>query len=427
MKLPPNAVAALLLRPAPWPAHLAAYAVVLQELFRQSRRPNNSMDNLFVVRAARLLLDGASPYESERFVYPPSSIPVALLQAHVPDATIRAASAFVVGALLLVAWWAALRLFDAGLGSWLGALGVAAASSFIPAMHLAVLGSWTVLVACLASVALLLMGRGRWLAGGVVIGLSIAVKPMLMPVGLVFLLARRWGGFAAAAGLPVVLCAAVLPFIPQPGLFFTKTIPFLLGGQDEFARPFDGSLQAILPRLGVEGAPVTVARVAVFVLMIVVAVLRWRRGDDERVRIVETSAVLMLGTFLVSTPSFDHYPMILVPALVAAVVVPGSAARSVWFWIALAPFVTSLRWVFIDFLDSGRSGVRQVFKMFAWNVLLLAMFTVTAWTRRRRGAPADDGAGPGPAAAVPAPRRGEAPGERPAAPTTGQGAQAALS
>ncbi|HTJ33850.1 MAG TPA: glycosyltransferase family 87 protein [Dactylosporangium sp.] len=365
---------------APWVAVAGAYALLVQELVRISLTGSmHSMDNLLVVDAVRRLLDGGSPYESDRFLYPPSSVPFALALTPLSDTQLERLFPFGLAALLLLGWWAALRLFGVGLRSWLGVAGVAAFALFNPAVSVVELGNWTAPVAALMSVALLLMGRGRWLAAAAVIGLSIAVKPMLVPIGLVFLLARKWRGLAIAAGIPVAACAAVTPLLPEPGLFFTRTLPFLLGGQDDFARPYDSSLPAMLPRIGIDGAPLAIVRVAVIGIAVAAAVLRWRHGGDERLRLVDTSAILMIGTFLVSTPAFGYYPLVVLPPLVASVLVRGSVARSVWFWVAVVPLVRPLQFIGIDFLDGGHAQYRQAAKPLAWMVIAGTLLLVRTW------------------------------------------------
>ncbi|WP_433605581.1 glycosyltransferase family 87 protein [Dactylosporangium sp. CA-139114] len=370
---------------APWVVLAGAYALLVQELVRISLTGQmHTMDNLLVVDAVRRLLGGGSPYESDRFLYPPSSVPFALVLTPLSDTQLERLFPWGLAVLLLVGWWAALRLFGVGLRSWLGVAGVAAFALFNPAVSVVELGNWTAPVAALMAVALLLMGRGRWLAAGVVIGVSIAVKPMLVPIGLVFLLARKWRGLAAAAGIPVVACAVVTPLLPEPELFFTRTLPFLLGGQDEFARPYDSSLPAMLPRIGIDGAPLVVVRVAVLAVAVATAVLRWRNGGDERLRLVDTSAIVMIGTFLVSTPAFGYYPLVVLLPLVASVVVRGSAARSVWFWVASVPLVRPLQFIGVDFLDGGHAGYRQAAKPLAWMVVAGTLLLV----RTLRGDPA---------------------------------------
>jgi arabinofuranan 3-O-arabinosyltransferase len=410
-----SVLAQLVRRPAPWTARIAAYVVfLLFNLVAMSLTPISGKDDTLIVDAARNLLHGQSPYLSDRFLYLPSSLPFALVQTVLPDHRLVWVLPFAGGALLLVAWWAALRLFDVGLGSWLGVLGVVAFGFLGPPSSVVYLGNWASACAAGAAVTLLLMGRGRWLAAGVALGVSIAIKPMLVPLGLLFLLHRRWAGFAAAAGIPVVMSAAVLAVIPRPGLFFTKTLPFLFGGQDEYARPYDSSLQAILPRLGVGPHWVAAARVAVALATVATAVLRWRAGGEPRLRLVETSAILMIGTFAVATPTFGYYPIVVVPTLVASVVVTGSVARSGWLWLGMAPQsqVTPMPW--IDFPQFDQVSVRQAFKPVLWMAVTGVLLVVSIWRHRREDSPPDRVRGAVPAQAAPAPEPQPAPDPQPA-------------
>jgi arabinofuranan 3-O-arabinosyltransferase len=367
------------LRPAPRSVLLVAYVVFALVPLWAARRADSGEDNFIVVRAARHLLDGATPYADKRFVYPPSSILFALAEAPLPDGVLRHLSPFVCAALLLAAWWAALRLFGVPLRSWLAVLPVGGAALFAPFVNLVMLGSWTAPVAALGSVALLLMGRDRWLLAGLVIGLSIAVKPMLVPLGLVFLLARRWGGFALAAGVPAALAGAMLLLIPDPGRFFTTTVPFLLGGQDDYARPFDISLGAILPRAGLDGPVVLAARVLVAAAALAFAGLRWRAAGRADRRLVETSSIVMLGTFLVSSPGFDHYVLLVLPGLLAGAALPGSPTRTVWFWLALVPQTGAVRIQELDTLH------RRALKDWFMVAVLLAGLIAEVVAARRQG------------------------------------------
>jgi arabinofuranan 3-O-arabinosyltransferase len=372
-------VESVLRRKAPWPARIVVLLLMAQEIYRVSLTWPG-LDNRLVVDAARKLVDGVSPYASVRFLYPPSSLPFALALTPFSDRQLTWLFPWVLGLLLLGGWWAALRLFDLPFFSWLGVLGVGLFAVFNPAVSVVELGNWTGIVAPLMCVALLLMSRNRWLLAGLVIGLSIAVKPMLVPIGLIFLLARRWSGFAAAAGLPLVICGLVFPFLPHPGLFFTRTVPFLLHGQDGYTRLSDSSLPTMLPRLGVDGWPVTVLRLLVLLLAIAAAVLRWRGGGDDRLRLVETSSILMIGAFLVSTPTFGFYPLVIVPALVASAVVPGSVARSVWFWIASIPLLLPVKFYRLDFATPHVVSQMQAYKPFVWLVAVGLLLLIRAAT-----------------------------------------------
>ena len=60
-----------------------------------------------------------------------------------------------------------------------------------------VLENLSALMAFGLAAVLLLASRGRWNEAGAVLGLSIAIKPLLIVVVVVFLLARKWRALAS--------------------------------------------------------------------------------------------------------------------------------------------------------------------------------------------------------------------------------------
>jgi arabinofuranan 3-O-arabinosyltransferase len=368
----------LLKLPAPAAVRVTAVAIFVLHLIRSSFNPLGGQDNALVVNANRKIFDGVSPYLDERFLYPPSSIPFVLPETLLDAAFLRHISPFIVGSFLLIGWVACLKTFEVGLWSWLGTLPMGAATFFLPANGMASLGSWTAPVAAASGVAILLMSRQRWIAAAIVIGISIAVKPMLMPFAFIFVLTRRWKSLAVAAVIPIAICAAMIPFIPNPELFFTKTIPFIVGGQDSYTVIHDSSLPVVLPRLGIPDPIITSVRVFTAVTCLSAAILRWRSPGDLRLRIVEVSGILMIGTFLISTPAFPHYAMIVVPALVASVVVVGSVARRSWFWLALLPLTVFFELPFIDYPDDAGTW-RALKPLLSFTLLLLVFSTSIDW------------------------------------------------
>ncbi|MBW5480831.1 glycosyltransferase family 87 protein, partial [Streptomyces bambusae] len=268
-----------LLAPAPRAWWAAALVVVLSVAVSTSLRENGGSDNAFVVRAADALLSGVSPYEDKRFLYLPSAVLMAVPEALLPPVVLRWVLPLVMSALLAAGWWAALRLFRVpvrsrfAVGGW-GLLALA----YSPYLNLVLIGNWTSLSAAALPLALLLAVKGRWAGAGLVVGLAIAAKPMLVPVGLVFLLARQWRGLAVAVAVPVALSLAGALAMPSPTLFFTKTLPFLLRGQDSYALVWDASPIAVLPRLGVP-QPVAVALAGAGAAVgLWAAWRRWRRA-----------------------------------------------------------------------------------------------------------------------------------------------------
>nr|WP_237694978.1 glycosyltransferase family 87 protein [Streptomyces sp. SID5468] len=372
--------------------------MVLVAVFEVYRRSGlDGMDNRFVIRAARALLDGGSPYADRRFLYLPSSVLAAVPEALLPRGVLRPLVPAATAAAVLTGWWCALRIFEVSPRSRLGVLVAGGLVYFAPFRSLVLLGNWTAFSAAALPLALLLAVRSRWTAAGAVVGTAIALKPMLVPVTLLFLMARRPRALALAAGVPVVSSLAAALVMPNPTFFFTRTLPFLLHGQDAYARPFDASLVAILPRLGVPQSAALLAAAAASGAGVwcawrrwtgagaglpglqpspVPGTARWTAGGGrghltERLRLAETATMLMLSAFLVSRPSFEHYSLVVLPLLLASVVVPGSVARTPWFWLTLLPQVPVIQWPLL------RPVTRRAYKD---ALMLCGLAVVLAWT-----------------------------------------------
>ncbi|MEV6650345.1 glycosyltransferase family 87 protein [Streptomyces sp. NPDC051219] len=369
-----------LLRPASWVCRAAVSAILLVVLMSVALRAwDGGMDNAFVVRAADALLEGRSPYADKRFLYLPSAVLAAVPEALLPLRVLRMLVPSLIMGLLLAGWGFALRIFSVPLGSRFAALGLAGlALGFVPFGNLVLLGNWTAVSAAALPLALLLAHRSRWVAAGLVIGVAIAFKPMLVPIGLLFVFARQWRGLAVAVLLPAAASVLGALVMPNPTFFFTRTLPFLLNGQDDFALIWDASPVAVLPRLGVP-------RPAAFLIAALAAAAgvwcawrRWRRADSGPLRIVETGTMLMLAAFLVSRPSFDHYLMVVLPLLLASGAAACSAPRSPWFWIALVPQVGGFYWPYVT-----EPPTRRAFKDLA-TLCVLALTVMWCCLRPRR-------------------------------------------
>jgi arabinofuranan 3-O-arabinosyltransferase len=192
------------------------------------------------------------------------------------------------------------------------------------------------------------------MAAGAAIGLAVALKPMLVPVWLLFVLARQWRGLAVATSLPGVLSLLGALAMPNPTFFFSRTLPFLLRGQDDFALRWDASPIVVLPRLGVPPSVAVGVSCAAAGFGVWSARRRWRRSDAGPLRLVETGVMLMLAAFLVSRPCFDHYLVVVVPLLLASGAAPCSAPRTPGFWIVLLPQVGGFHWPYLSVPDTRR-------------------------------------------------------------------------
>ncbi|MFF9895736.1 glycosyltransferase family 87 protein [Streptomyces longispororuber] len=357
------------LRPVGWQAWAVLGAVLGALALRVAYRvPDGGMDNGIVVRAAEAWLDGRSPYRDRHFLYLPGAVLAAVPQAVLPRDLVRLLVPFGVTAALAAGWAGALRVHGVPWRSRFAVLGLLGlALGFAPFAHLVELGNWTVASAVALPPALLCASRGHWVRAGVVLGCAVAVKPLLVPVLLLFVFARRWRALGAAVGVPVVLSAATALALPDPAGFFTRTLPFLLRGGDSFVRLYEASPAAVLPRLGVPGVAASLMAGAGALAGVGCAWVRWRRGAPGAGRVVDTAVALMLAAFLVSRPSYDHYLLVVLPLVLAGAFGAGAVVRGPWFWVALVPQVPGFTWLWLE------PGTRRAFKDAATLCLLAAV------------------------------------------------------
>ncbi|MFE6944488.1 glycosyltransferase family 87 protein [Streptomyces chartreusis] len=380
-----------LVRPASWHLWAVLGAVLGAAVARTARLTSDGgMDNAIVVRAARVWLAGGSPYDDPHFLYLPSAVVAAAPWATVPRGVLSVLVPVLVAGCLVGGWVCALRLHGVAPRSRFAALGlIGLAAGFAPFAHLVLLGNWTATAALALPLAVLLVGRGRWVAAGLVLGAAVALKPLLAPMGLLFVFARRWRALAWLAGVPAAASAGAALLLPDPAGFLTRTLPFLLRGDDGFVRLYEASPLAVLPRAGVPAALAALLAFGMTAVGVGCAYRRWRAGDEGPLRPAETAALLMLSAFLVSRPSYDHYLLVVVPLLLAGALKAGSVVRGPWFWLALVPQLPGVTWPYLE------AGERRAFRD-AVTLCVLAV-TLAAHCRRTaaRGNDVGHSAGPG--------------------------------
>jgi arabinofuranan 3-O-arabinosyltransferase len=293
-------------------------------------------DNERVRGAAVTWLHGGFPYADPRFLYLPSSVLAAAPEARLSIAEADMLAHVAVAVCAVAGVYAAFEVAGVSWRSWAPQLAVGGLAVFGPYVKLVEESNWTAAAALAMPATLLLASRERWTLAGVVAGASILFKPMLVPLLVVFVLARRPRALAWAAGIPLVVNAIAVLAVSHPGMFLTRTVPFIASGQDHVAQPYDASLGAVLPQLGV---PVLVSdgiRAVVLAAGCVLVLRRWRRpGGSARLRLAETGCLIMVTVFLVSRPAFDHYALLVVPLLAASLAEEGAAARSTAFAAAV--------------------------------------------------------------------------------------------
>lgn len=290
-------------------------------------------DLLAAWRAVKVFAHGGHPYSVKAFLYPPSSLlilrPIAGLSAQ--QVKIGGLVATMVVAIVSV------MISAAAIGR--SPFGMTAAVTVLVLRFTQALVGELVLenvtVLCFAALAIFFLCaiRGRWIPAGAAIGISMAIKPMLVPVLLVFLMARRWRGLWVAIALPVALNLVALALVRDPTEIFTK-LPSLLN-RVGVGVTLNSAWVDVARMLGLPDAATIAIRVVTAVLSLGVAYLAWTRINDERLRLVTASSALLIGAYLSGTLSEYHFMLTLAP-FAMTVVIPRSLMRLPPMWLAIA-------------------------------------------------------------------------------------------
>ena len=179
--------------------------------------------------AARAVAHGLSPYSVSGLnpVYPPSCALFMWPMAYVPASDVPHASLVLTSAsVVLLAAFAGRTAGD----SWTtlrAPLMLLALSLAPPTRAVLALGNFSAAIALGFSIVLLLAVRNRWTAAGVVLGVTLAIKPMLAPVLIMFLLEKQWKGLVATLAVPTTLVVVSSFILLEPWRFLSEALPFL--------------------------------------------------------------------------------------------------------------------------------------------------------------------------------------------------------
>lgn len=253
--------------------------------------------------AGRDVLHGGSGYV-DGFNYPPAFLPLAAGLAALPAHT-----AGTVMAVVLLAAAVGVGVTSAAAAGW--RVGGPAA----PVVTLVVLvsaplasalrvGNVSPVLAVFAGAVLVLLARRRPVAAGVVLGVSLALKPMLAPVALLLLVPGNRRGLLPAVGVPAVLSVAVAAATGHLTAFVTDGLPLIFSASRSTASNIALTGPVLYVALGVA----------------VLVAWRWRH------RPVGAGSALMAGALAYGPVTWPHYLLVLAPG---AAWVVGSAGRVV--------------------------------------------------------------------------------------------------
>jgi hypothetical protein len=336
-------------------------------------------DLLFAWRAERLFAHGGQPYSIKEFVYPPSSLllfrPIAGLSQHdltvgglVATLLLAGAGVMIAAAALGFRWWGPVAACSLLVLSYAQSM-----RDELPLENVSVLEFFAI------SLFFLVALRDRWVAAAAVIGVSIAVKPMLVPVLLVLIVSRRWKATAVALGVPVVLNAVALAVVAGP-LEVLQKLPSLVNRTGSVAE-YNSAWVDVARGLGLPEAATVALRVFIVVATLVVAWWSWQRIEDERLRLVTATTVLLIGEFTGGTLSENHYMLVLVP-LAMTVVMARSPMRFPLALLGMAWAVELLRQPGTLF-GLNQNADESLLRAVGMSVVVLSIGAVLAFRRTR--------------------------------------------
>lgn len=342
---------------------------------------------------------GRDPYKVAGFVYPPSHLILALPLEFVSFQTAREvflilSIALMIGAVCVASWTVGRRplgLTAAGGASLLSYTAAAASEARLENMSAAVAFGFAVL--------LLLATRGKWALAGAVLGLTFAIKPMLIPIPIVFLVARQWKGLGFSIAIPAALNLVGVGLLPKTLPSFLASLPFLVNHSSGHAA-LNSDISSAARILGWSVAVASVLRLLAFVVTVLAARSARRLVEDRRVRLTTGTSSMLLGIYLFGPLSRDHYMLTLIPLAISATAF-ASPMRWVTAWLGFA-FLMGVAVIPQNILGVGHAGSASVTRGIG---LALVLCTVVAALRyrqlarylqlRRESAEATSGAYPG--------------------------------
>lgn len=333
------------------------------------------------------------------YLYPPSGTLLMAPLAYLNPDDARWTFIGVSVVVLIVCAYLLVRLFDLPADSWQLPAVLFFMFSTETVSNTLIFTNFNAFV-LLGLIAYLMLLRSRHdLWAGVFLAMTLAVKPVLLPLLLLPLLQLRWKVFVTALGIPILLNLAAWPLVVDAKDFLTRTVPYLSETRDYF----NSSIAGNGIYFGVAPWLILVLRIA-FVAMAIFSLwflYRYYARNDELLWLTTSSGVLLCTLFLVSSLGQGYYSMLLFPLLMT-VFLPGSVMRNwpawlaVWGCMAFEIFASTEWKPFGRYLDYNRVTL-------GWSLLMIVVFCVLLfrWLDLRAAAkdPAPVAAPPGEVAA----------------------------
>ncbi|MFF0487991.1 glycosyltransferase family 87 protein [Nocardia sp. NPDC004068] len=357
-----------------WPF---AVMTVLHQVFVKATNFTITDDFAPVYRASLAFLNGRAVYNENfdyvdpHYLYPPSGTlliaPLAIIDPQASKWCFMGLNAIAI----VLAWYLLLRLFGFRLSSPAAPLLLLLMFASETVINTLAFGNVNGCVLLAEVVFIHLLLKRRDLLAGVVMGLTIAVKPTLAPLLLIPIMRGQWKVLITSVGVPVVLNAVAWPLITDPMDFVNRTLPYLLKSRDYFN-------SAIVGNASYYGLPVWLTwtiRLSVGVLVLVSLWLLYRYcREDELFFVCTSTGILLTALFLLSGLGQQYYSMMLFPFLMT-VVLRNSVLRNWPAWLAIFGFMTYDKWLLDHWQSTGRA-LEYLRVTFGWGLLLIVTFCV---------------------------------------------------
>jgi arabinofuranan 3-O-arabinosyltransferase len=314
-------------------------------------------------------------YVDPHYLYPPGGTLIMAPFGYLPEVASRNWFIFFNSLAIVLAGYFLLRLFNFTLSS-------VAAPALLLAMFSTESVTNTLVFGNINGVMLLFeVLFFRWLLdgnrshewwAGVAIGLTIVVKPLLVPLLLLPLLNRQWRALVTAFAVPVAFNLAAWPLISDPMNFVTRTVPYIFSTRDYF----NSSILGNGIYFGLPMWLILLLRLTFIVLGAASLWLLYRyyRARDPFFWMLTSSGVLLVTSWLVLSLGQGYYSIVLFPFLMT-VVLPNSVIRNWIAWLAVYGFLTMDRWLLWQLPSTGRA-LEYLKITYGWSLMAIVVFAV---------------------------------------------------
>jgi arabinofuranan 3-O-arabinosyltransferase len=314
-------------------------------------------------------------YVDPHYLYPPGGTLIMAPFGYLPFAESRYLFIAINSAAIVLAGYVLLKMFKFSLTS-------VAAPALLLAMFCTESVTNTLVFTNINGVILLLEvlflrwlldGRSsrQWWAG-IAVGLTVVVKPALLPLLLLPLLNRQWRAVLAAIVVPVAFNLAAWPLVVHPLDFVTRTLPYMLGVRDYFNSSIEGNgVYFGLPTWLILFLRILFTLLAIGSLWLL---YRYYRTRDPLFWFTTSSGVLLLWSWLVLSLAQGYYSMMLFPFLMT-VLLPNSVIRNWPAWLGVYGFLTMDKWWIFNRMYIGRP-LDYLKITYGWSLLLIVTFSV---------------------------------------------------